>query len=159
MHRCVSPAPRPSVGCGPPRIVWHAIAGLHLRGAAAGASSGKAAVLMQSEPRQSLDAAVRVALTTTADKAQAERIARALVEQRLAACVNIVEGIRSIYRWQDAVESATECLLIIKTAESRIAEVRTMLQELHSYELPEFLVLEAADGSEAYLAWIAASVR
>ena len=114
---------------------------------------------MLHEPEESAESAVRVALTTTQDREQAERIARALVEQRLAACVNIVEGIHSVYRWQDTIESATECLLIIKTVAPRIAAVRALLQELHSYELPEFLVLKAADGGEAYLAWIAASVR
>jgi periplasmic divalent cation tolerance protein len=102
---------------------------------------------------------VHIALTTTNDRAQAERIAHALLEQRLAACVSIVNGVHSIYRWQEAIESAMECLLIIKTTGQRIAAVRTLIHELHSYEVPEFVVLEAADASSAYLAWIAASVR
>ncbi|MGC2398185.1 MAG: divalent-cation tolerance protein CutA [Acidobacteriaceae bacterium] len=96
----------------------------------------------------------QIALCTCADLEQAERIARHLVEHRLAACVNLLPAVRSIYRWQDAVESATEILLIIKTDSARSRDVQIAVEQLHSYEVPEFLVLPVAGGSEAYLAWL-----
>jgi periplasmic divalent cation tolerance protein len=101
----------------------------------------------------------RLAITTTANREEAERIARTLIEERLAACVNILDNVRSIYRWQGAVESADESLLLIKTDQQHIELLRERLTELHSYELPEFLVLEVAGGSSAYLGWIAAGLR
>ena len=101
----------------------------------------------------------RLALTTTASREEAERIAHALVEERLAACVNIASGVRSIYRWQGAVETADEVLLLIKTTVQHIDKLRMRLDELHSYELPEFLVLEIAGGSQEYLDWVSASLR
>ena len=85
-------------------------------------------------------------------------MARTLVERRLAACVNILGGVRSIYRWQEAVESADEILLLIKTQQRQIERVRTLIHELHSYDVPEFVVLKVDSGSEAYLAWLAACV-
>jgi periplasmic divalent cation tolerance protein len=103
--------------------------------------------------------AARLVLTTTASREEAERIAHALVEERLAACVNIASGARSIYRWQGAVEAADEALLLIKTTVQNIDKLRMRLHELHSYELPEFLVLDVAGGSQEYLDWIAASLR
>ena len=101
----------------------------------------------------------RLALTTTESRDEAERIAHALVEERLAACVNIATGVRSVYHWQGAVESEDEVLLLIKTTVQNIDKLHARLHELHSYELPEFVVLEIAAGSLAYLEWIAASVR
>jgi periplasmic divalent cation tolerance protein len=101
----------------------------------------------------------RIALTTSASREEAERIAHTLIEERLAACVNVIDGIRSIYRWHDAVESAGELLLLIKTDQRHIEQLRERLTDLHSYELPEFLVLEVAGGSSAYLDWIAAGLR
>jgi periplasmic divalent cation tolerance protein len=101
----------------------------------------------------------RLALTTAASRDEAERIAHALVEERLAACVNIATGIRSVYRWQGAVETADEILLLIKTTVQNIDKLRARLDELHSYELPEFVVLEVAGGSQDYLDWIAASTH
>lgn len=102
---------------------------------------------------------IRLALSTAANRDEAERIAHALVEEHLAACVNIVGGVRSIYRWQGEVEAADEALLLIKTGVQNIDRLRTRLHELHSYELPEFLVFEVDDGSRAYLEWIAASLH
>jgi periplasmic divalent cation tolerance protein len=102
---------------------------------------------------------IRLAISTAANRDEAERIAHALVEEHLAACVNIVNDVRSIYRWQGAVETADEVLLLIKTTVQNIDRLRTRLHELHSYELPEFLVFEVADGSRAYLEWIAASLH
>lgn len=100
-----------------------------------------------------------IAITTVASREEGERIAQAIVEERLAACVNIVDNVRSIYRWQDAVESAAESLLLIKTDQQHIDPLRQRLTELHSYELPEFLVLGIAGGSAAYLDWIKAGLR
>jgi periplasmic divalent cation tolerance protein len=101
----------------------------------------------------------QIVLSTCPDREQAERIAHSLVEQRLAACVNILPGVQSIYRWQDAVESAAEVLMLIKTSPARLRKVQTTIAELHSYEIPEFLVLEISAGSEAYLAWLGNSLE
>jgi periplasmic divalent cation tolerance protein len=95
-------------------------------------------------------------LTTTASKDEAHKIARALVERRLAACVNIVPGVESVYRWQGAVESAQEWLLIIKT--TALDPVRDAIQELHSYQLPECIAIPIEGGSAEYLAWLGDSV-
>jgi periplasmic divalent cation tolerance protein len=82
-----------------------------------------------------------------------------LVEERLAACVNLIGGVHSVYRWKETVETADEVLLLIKTQEEKVDAVRARVHELHSYEVPEFLVLDVADGSSAYLAWIGSCVR
>jgi len=100
----------------------------------------------------------RIVMTTidSADKAQV--LARALLERHLAACVNIVERVQSIYRWEGAIESATEWLLLIKTQAMLLPQLESTLRELHSYELPEFLVLKMDAGSAEYLRWLATSV-
>jgi periplasmic divalent cation tolerance protein len=95
-----------------------------------------------------------VVLSTCAGAEEAETIARSLLEQRLAACVSIVPGVRSIYRWRGQLESASEHLLIIKTSHERAEPLRAALERLHSYEVPEFLVLNVAAGSPAYLEWL-----
>jgi periplasmic divalent cation tolerance protein len=97
---------------------------------------------------------VRIALSTAGSADEAAAIARALVEEQLAACVNIVPGIRSIYRWQGRVHDDTELLLVIKTKVDLLEQLESRLQVLHSYENPEFLVLVPESGSEAYLLWI-----
>jgi periplasmic divalent cation tolerance protein len=89
----------------------------------------------------------------------AERIARALVEERVAACVNIVPGITSIYRWKGAVEQEPELLLVIKTMAAQLDALKARLLELHPYELPEVVVLPIGGGHQAYLDWIAEQVR
>ena len=101
----------------------------------------------------------RLAITTAGSREEAERIARTLVEERLAACVNILDNLRSVYRWQGAVESADELLLLMKTDQQHVESLRDRLTQLHSYELPEFLVLDIDGGSAAYLDWIAAGLR
>lgn len=101
---------------------------------------------------------VRVVLVTAANGEEAERIARVLVEERLAACVNLVGGVRSIYRWEGAIETAEEVLLLIKTRQEAVDTLRRRVHELHSYDVPEFLVLAVEQASEAYLAWILANV-
>jgi periplasmic divalent cation tolerance protein len=101
----------------------------------------------------------QIVLSTCADREQAERIAHRLVEQQLAACVNILPGVQSIYRWQGNVESAAEVLMVIKTSAALTPEVQSTIASLHSYEVPELLVLPVSGGSEAYLAWLKASLR
>lgn len=99
-------------------------------------------------------------LSTVGKKEDAERIAEALVERRLAACVNVVPGLRSIYRWKGKVQKDDELLLIIKTGGERVEELRqALLGGLHPYEVPELVVLEVAGGHPPYLEWMAESVR
>jgi periplasmic divalent cation tolerance protein len=100
----------------------------------------------------------RLILVTASPRADAKRIAHALVEERLAACVNLIGGVHSVYRWKETVETADEVLLLIKTRQEKIDAVRTRVHELHSYEVPEFLVLDVTEGSSAYLEWIASCV-
>ena len=90
------------------------------------------------------------------DAATAARIARVLVEERLAACVQVVPGLTSTYRWQGEVQSASEVLLLIKTSRARLDALKSRLPALHPYDLPELIALDACDGLGPYLAWIAA---
>jgi periplasmic divalent cation tolerance protein len=92
-------------------------------------------------------------------EAEAEEIATQLVEQRLAACVNVSSPVRSIYRWQGKVESAPEWLLTAKTTQARFEDLAALIRSLHSYELPEIIVLPIAAGSQTYLKWISDSVH
>lgn len=101
----------------------------------------------------------RLVLTTTGTEEEARKIARGLVERRLAACVNIVPRIASIYRWQGKIEEAEEWLLLIKTTKAAFEQVCAAIIEMHSYELPECIGIEMAEGSTAYLAWIGDSVE
>lgn len=101
----------------------------------------------------------QIILCTCSDREQAERIAHRLVELHLAACVNILPGVHSIYRWQGGVESAAEVLMLIKTRAAHSNEVQSTITSLHSYEVPEFLVLSVTGGSEPYLAWLNASLQ
>lgn len=96
-----------------------------------------------------------VILSTCGSAEEAERVARGLVEAQVAACVNIVAPVRSIYRWQGKVEDATEWLLVIKTQAALFDAVQQQIRRLHSYEVPEVIALEVTKGAEAYLAWIA----
>ncbi len=100
----------------------------------------------------------RIVLTTAGSEEEAHKIARGLVDRRLAACVNIVPRISSVYRWQGKVEEAGEWLLIIKTTAEAFERVRDAIAELHSYELPECICLAIEEGSANYLHWIAESV-
>jgi periplasmic divalent cation tolerance protein len=100
----------------------------------------------------------QIVLSTCGDRDTAERIAHRLVEQHLAACVNILPGVQSVYRWQGAVQSESEVLLLIKTKATLIEGVQSTIASLHSYEVPEFLVLPISGGSPAYMAWLEASL-
>jgi periplasmic divalent cation tolerance protein len=100
----------------------------------------------------------RLVLTTAASAEEARKIAHALVDRRLAACVNIIPKIESIYRWEGKVEESQEYLLLIKTTAQAFPALREAIQELHSYEVPECIALAIEEGSEAYLKWIDASV-
>jgi periplasmic divalent cation tolerance protein len=100
----------------------------------------------------------RIILCTTASEESARKIARALVEQRLAACVNIVPRVQSVYRWQQKVETAEEWLLVIKTSQKRYKAVEALIQELHTYELPEVVSVAIEGGSREYLRWLEEAV-
>jgi periplasmic divalent cation tolerance protein len=100
-----------------------------------------------------------VVLSTCESVEDAERIADLLVEQRLAACVNIVGGVRSVYRWKEAVERASEVLLLIKTSRALVQDVRAAIAQEHSYELPECIAVPIIDGSEPYLSWLEQGLR
>ncbi|GAB3350439.1 divalent-cation tolerance protein CutA [Lysobacter tyrosinilyticus] len=98
---------------------------------------------------------VLLAYCTCPDTASADRIARALVAERLAACVNRLPGVQSTYRWQGAVEQADEVLLLIKTTADRLDAMTARLRVLHPYELPELIAVEVRAGLPAYLDWVA----
>ena len=98
-------------------------------------------------------------LSTAGSEEEARKIAAALVENRLAACVNIVPRLVSVYRWHGKVESAEEFLLLIKTTRAREAEVCSAIRSLHSYELPECIAIPIASGSDEYLKWIQSTVE
>ena len=98
-------------------------------------------------------------VTTTPSRATARRIARELVDRRLAACVQIVGPIESVYRWQGRTETAREWLCLIKTTRARFREVAATVEALHPYDTPEIVALPIVAGSKRYLEWLAASVR
>ena len=102
---------------------------------------------------------VVLVLTTIGADADAAALARTLVDERLAACVNVLPAMTSVYRWKGQVESDREQQIVIKTDAGRLAALEARLRALHPYELPEFLVLPAGGGSAAYLAWIRESVE
>ena len=98
--------------------------------------------------------AVHIVLVTTPDAEVAAQLARRLVEEGLAACVNLVPGVRSVYRWQGAVQEDAEILLIAKTRAALVDALAARVRELHPYELPEVIALAVAAGSEPYLDWV-----
>lgn len=103
--------------------------------------------------------AVLIVLTNLPDEENAHRVAEALVAERLAACVNVLGGCRSVYRWQGEVERADEVPLLIKTTRARYRALQARLQELHPYDVPEILAWEPQRGLPAYLGWIADETR
>lgn len=103
--------------------------------------------------------AALIAFCTCPDRDQAQALAQALVERRLAACVSLLPGVRSVYRWQGQVEQADEVQLLIKTTAGNFPALQAAVLELHSYELPELVAVEVAAGLAPYLAWIGESTR
>jgi periplasmic divalent cation tolerance protein len=100
-----------------------------------------------------------IVLCTVGSESEAAQIARALVERRLAACVNVLSGVQSTYRWEGAVQSEMEVLLVVKTRRDRFDALSDAIHELHSYELPEIVMLDLERGDARYLAWIDASLE
>ncbi len=98
---------------------------------------------------------VCVVLVTAPDGEEGARLGHQLVQERLAACVSLVPGVRSLYRWEGEIQDDAEVLLIVKTRADRVAELATRIGELHPYDLPEAVALPAVGGSPAYLAWVA----
>ena len=98
-----------------------------------------------------------IVMSTAPDAGTAERLARSLVEESLAACVNRLPGIRSTYLWNSAVHDDEEVLMIAKTTAARLPALCARLVELHPYEVPEVVALRVADGHDAYLRWVAAA--
>ena len=100
-----------------------------------------------------------VVLTTCDSEAAAADLSRKLVELRIAACVHILPAGRSIYRWKEQIEEAQEWLLVIKSSRERFDELRSQIQKLHSYDVPEMIAIPVVDGSEAYLNWLDQELR
>jgi periplasmic divalent cation tolerance protein len=101
---------------------------------------------------------VVIVLTTWPASSDAGAFARTLVDERLAACVNVLAEMQSSYRWKDAVEVDAERQIVIKTTEARLAELEARIRALHPYEVPEFLVLRVDRGGESYLSWVESAV-
>jgi periplasmic divalent cation tolerance protein len=95
---------------------------------------------------------------TASREDEAAKIARALVESRVAACVNIISNLRSIYRWEGKVQDDNESLMIIKTKDSKFDDVKKKVEELHSYSVPEIIAFPISQGAEKYLTWLVESV-
>ena len=100
-----------------------------------------------------------LALSTFPDRETAERVATTLVEARLAACVNLLPGVRSIYRWQGEVEATGEVLALFKTTQDSYPQFEEMLRELHPYDVPEIVALPVEQALGAYASWVTENVR
>ena len=101
-----------------------------------------------------MPADAHIVINTCPDTETAQRIAASLVEENLAACVNIIDNVRSVYRWQGRLQNDGEVLLLIKSPVSRFSALQDWLQELHPYELPEIVAVPITDGLPGYLSWI-----
>ncbi len=101
---------------------------------------------------------VVVCFSTASSDEEAARIGRALVEEELAACVNLVPGVRSIYRWQGKIEDGAEVLMVIKTRRPKVDALVARLKSLHSYTVPELVAMDVVAGNPDYLAWVAECV-
>lgn len=95
-----------------------------------------------------------VVFSTCATEEEAAKLARLLVDARVAACVTVVPGARSVYRWQGAVESAAECLLIIKSSRQRFEGLRLAMEKAHAYDVPELVAVPVLDGAPNYMNWL-----
>jgi periplasmic divalent cation tolerance protein len=100
-----------------------------------------------------------IVVSTCASEEEAERLARILVGERLAACVNVIPRVRSFYHWKGALESGDECLLLIKSSRELFASLKSAIEKVHSYEIPELVALPIVEGAENYLEWISANLR
>jgi periplasmic divalent cation tolerance protein len=100
----------------------------------------------------------RIVLTTAANPEEASQLARTLVEERLAACATLVPSVQSIYNWQGQIEYSTETLLLLKTVLDQVPALEARLFELHTYQIPEFLVISVESGSRSYLGWLDATL-
>jgi periplasmic divalent cation tolerance protein len=100
-----------------------------------------------------------IVLTTLPIESDAETFASRLVEEKLAACVNVLPAMRSIYRWKNAIERSDERQLIVKTSSGRVAELEARIRTLHPYEVPEFLVIPITQGAATYLSWLIDATR
>jgi periplasmic divalent cation tolerance protein len=107
-------------------------------------------------PDQSCPA--RIVFTTAANPEEARVLGRAFVEEQLAACATLIPGVESIYRWKGAIDSSSETMLLLKTDVDRLAPLESRLRQLHSYEVPEFLVVPIETGSRSYLGWMLESL-
>jgi periplasmic divalent cation tolerance protein len=111
------------------------------------------------EPMLETTPPIRIVLTTCASPGEASRLARILVEERLAACATLLPAVQSIYHWQGQIEYSTETLVVLKTGTEQIAALEARLLALHSYQTPEFLVLDVGAVSHPYLEWLQASLN
>ncbi|WP_460841081.1 divalent-cation tolerance protein CutA [Noviherbaspirillum agri] len=100
-----------------------------------------------------------IVLVNVPDELTAHSMARALVEARVAACVNVLPGVRSVYRWQGAIEEASEVTILIKTTQARYAELENAVKAAHPYDVPELIALPIVAGLPAYLAWVATETK
>jgi periplasmic divalent cation tolerance protein len=105
-----------------------------------------------------LSSDLRLVLTTCGSRETADRIAAALVGERLAACVNVLPGARSTFRWQDRIESEEEVVMLIKTAEPQLPAIESTIRALSGYELPELIAVEISGGAKDYLEWVETSI-
>lgn len=101
---------------------------------------------------------IMAVVSTAPDSEVAEHIGRVLVEERLAACANVLEGVTSIYRWEGSVRREREVLMVLKTTSAAVHEMKERLVELHPYEVPEVLVVDVDDGHEPYFDWVDSAV-
>jgi periplasmic divalent cation tolerance protein len=101
---------------------------------------------------------IQLVFVMAANLKEASSIGRALVEDRLAACVNVISSVRSIYRWRGAIEESDECLMLIKTTSSSYPRLEKRVKQLHSYEVPEVIAMPLINGSAEYLKWVIDSV-
>ena len=102
---------------------------------------------------------VLLVLTNVPDEATAHAVARKVVEEKLAACVNVLPAVRSVYRWEGKVEEATEVTMLVKTTHGRYAELEAAIRALHPYEVPEIIAVPVTAGLPAYLAWVVTETK